>query len=98
MIQSAPFFRYAVTDSLHMAQTNAQRQRAYRQRHLSDVEGSRARLNIVCDQRAALALRRLAAHKGMTQAAMLERLILDADARATVKMSAATWDAYHAIK
>ena len=80
-----------------MAQTNAERQRAYRQRHLADVEGSRARLNVIIDQRATLALRRLAAHKGMTQAAMLERLILDADARATTSMGADEWAEYHAV-
>lgn len=80
-----------------MALSSAERQRAYRQRHLRDVEGSRARLNVIIEQDAVLALRRLAAHKGLTQAAALRELVLSAQNRVIGRMGGDAWDQYHAV-
>jgi len=80
-----------------MAKTNAERQRAYRRRHLVDVDGSRARLNLIVEADAALALRRLAAHLGQTQAAVLRELLLAANKRTVARMEATDWKAYHDV-
>lgn len=55
-----------------MGKTAAQRQAAYRQRHLKDVEGEKERINLVMDMHARLACKRLAKHYGSTQVALLE--------------------------
>ena len=49
-----------------MGMSSAERQRRYRQRHLSDVEGTGARLNLVIDAQAKRTLTRLAACYGLT--------------------------------
>ncbi|MBK7520108.1 MAG: hypothetical protein IPJ33_19600 [Gammaproteobacteria bacterium] len=59
--------------------TNAERQRAYRQRHLQDVDGSGERLNMVVSVQAKAQLGRLARHHGISQRAMLERLLAAAE-------------------
>ncbi len=81
-----------------MALSNADRQRAYRQRHLAGVEGTRARLNMIVEQDAVLALRRLAAHKGQSQADTLRELILSAQNRVTSNMRGEAWDKYHSVE
>jgi hypothetical protein len=62
-----------------MTKTNAQRQAAYRARHLKEASGEGERLNIVIDFHAKLTLERLAACYGVTQRAMLEQLLLKAE-------------------
>ena len=60
--------------------TNAQRQAAYRQRHLRDpdtVDG--ARLNLVVAFGAKQQLERLSIHYGVTQREMLAQLLADAE-------------------
>lgn len=47
-----------------MAQSNAERQRAYRQRHLKDIEGGGERLNTVVSVSAKAQLARLAQYHG----------------------------------
>ena len=59
--------------------TNAERQRAYRQRHLQDVDSIGARLNLVVSVQAKAQLRRLARHHGISQRAMVERLLAEAE-------------------
>jgi len=80
-----------------MARTNAERQRAFRQRHLVEVDGSRARLNLIVEADAALALRRLAAHGGHTQADVLRGLLLEANKLAVAALNDAEWKAYHDV-
>ena len=55
--------------------TNAERQAAYRKR----ARENDRQLNVWLDHRAALALQRLARREGVTQAAVLERLVVAAD-------------------
>ena len=55
--------------------TNAERQAAYRKR----ARENDRQLNVWMDHRAALALQRLARREGVSQAAVLERLVLAAD-------------------
>jgi hypothetical protein len=71
--------RYAVTNEAIMATTNAQRQAAYRAKHLQGVEGQGERLNIVISAQAKRSLERLASCYGVTQRAMIERLLLEAE-------------------
>ena len=65
-----------------MAQSNAERQRAYRVRHLKDENGTGERLNIMLDLHAKRALERLAKCYGVTQRAMLEKLLIQAESAA----------------
>ena len=78
-----------------MAKTPAQRQADYRRRHLEDIEGNKARLNLLIDHRAKLALARLAKRYGVTQTECLERVILEAQQREVEWMSAEEQTAYY---
>ncbi|MCB1629446.1 MAG: hypothetical protein KDI51_01390 [Xanthomonadales bacterium] len=57
--------------------TTAERQRAYRQRHLSD--GTASRLDVLLNSHAADALERLARHAGTSKREILESLLIDAE-------------------
>jgi hypothetical protein len=61
--------------------TPAERQAAYRQKHLKDVDGTKLRLNTIINHHAKDGLSRLAKRYGVTQAELLERLILDEENR-----------------
>lgn len=69
-----------------MAKSNAERQAAYRTRHLKDEDGKGERLNLVIDLHAKRALERLAACYGVTQKAMLERILVEAERAALASM------------
>ncbi|MHB1666164.1 hypothetical protein [Thiomonas sp.] len=62
-----------------MAKSNAERQAAYRARHLTDEDGNGERLNLVIDVHAKRALKRLALCYGVTQKLILEKTILGAE-------------------
>lgn len=62
-----------------MTMSNAERQAAYRARHLVHEDGKGERLNTVIDLHARRALERLAACYGLTQRAILEHLLVDAE-------------------
>lgn len=62
-----------------MGKTNAQRQAEYRARHLARQGGAGERLNMVVSSDVKRALERLASCYGVTQRAMLERLIAEAE-------------------
>jgi hypothetical protein len=64
---------------IKMAQSNAERQRAYRTRHLKDENGKGERLNILLDLHAKRALERLATCYGVTQKAILESILRQAE-------------------
>ena len=68
-----------------MAQTTAERQATYRARHLHDEGGTGERLNVVINLHAKRALERLAGCYGVTQLAMLERIIAAAEREALKK-------------
>ena len=68
-----------------MAQTTAERQAAYRARHLHDEGGTGERLNVVINLHVKRALERLASCYGVTQLAMLEQIIADAEREALKK-------------
>lgn len=65
-----------------MATSNAQRQAAYRLKHLKDVDGQGERLNIIIDLHAKKALERLSSCYGVTQRAMIEKLLIEAERHA----------------
>ena len=74
-----------------MATSNAEWQRAYRQRHIKDLGGERERLNLIVDHTAITALKRLAK---LTQTEMLVRVLADAEARLLATMPGAKQDKY----
>jgi hypothetical protein len=78
-----------------MTTTHAERQRAYRQQHLKAVEGARSRINSSVASRAKLALERLAQHCGVTQAQLLERLVMEEQARLLATLPSARQEAYY---
>ncbi|MDA8118940.1 MAG: hypothetical protein M0Z85_02570 [Gammaproteobacteria bacterium] len=55
--------------------SNAERQRAYRERHLHDIDGKSDRLSMVISMHTKTSLERLASCYGVTQKAMLEMLV-----------------------
>lgn len=59
--------------------SNAQRQADYRARHLKDENAELERLSLLVDLHAKRALERLASCYGVTQRAMLERLVMQAN-------------------
>jgi hypothetical protein len=61
-----------------MAMSNAQRQAACRVRHLKSEEVADQRLNLVIDLHAKCALERLAVCYGVTQRAVLQMLLIQA--------------------
>jgi hypothetical protein len=61
-----------------MAKSSAQRQAAYRARHLKKESGQGERLNLVIDLHAKRAIERLAVCYGVTQKEIIERLALGA--------------------
>jgi len=81
------------------ARTVAERQAAYRQRRPTAGENGERRLNMWVTTGTALALARLAQHRGVTRRAMLEQLIIAADRRIVGKLApdSAEWDAYFAV-
>jgi len=72
-----------------MALSNAEKQANYRKRKIKEGEGER--LQTVISLHAKRALERQARHNGLTQAAMLERLILEEQDRVTATLDG---DAY----
>lgn len=62
-----------------MGMTNAERQQAYRQRHLKDVAGAGERLNGIVSAASKAQLTRLARHYGLSQRATLEKVIQSAE-------------------
>jgi hypothetical protein len=59
--------------------SNAERQRAYRARHLKDENGNGELLHVVLNAHAKRALERLAACYGVTQKAILESILRQAE-------------------
>jgi hypothetical protein len=72
-----------------MAMSNAEKQASYRQRKIK--EGESERLQTVISLNAKRGIERLARHNGLSQAAMLERLILEEQQRVTTTLDG---DAY----
>ncbi|GAA4017863.1 hypothetical protein GCM10022212_11960 [Actimicrobium antarcticum] len=62
-----------------MSLTNAERQALYRQRHLRTEDSTGELLHAVINLHAKRALERLAKCYGLTQRALLERLLIDAE-------------------
>jgi len=79
------------TDAL----SNAQRQAAFRTRHLKDVDGAGERLNLVVNFNAKRALERLAICYGVTQTAILEHLLVGAEKAQTRQLDAQEFADYH---
>lgn len=69
----------AKTNTQPQRRSNAQRQADYRARHLKDENAQLERLSLLVDLHAKRALERLASCYGVTQRAMLERLVMQAN-------------------
>lgn len=77
------------------AMTNAERQAAYRKRHLQDVDGQGERLNMVVSVQAKAQLTRLARHFGVTQREMLARVLAESESKVVDGLSRAGEKAYY---
>lgn len=77
------------------ALSNAERQAAFRTRHLKDVDAEGERVNVVVHFSAKKALERLATCYGVTQKDILERLLVGAEKAQTRRFSAEEFADYH---
>lgn len=77
------------------AQSNAERQAAYRQRHLHDVDGQGERINMVVTVRAKAQLERLARYYGVTQRDLLARVLSETEQKVIEGLSRADEKAYY---
>ena len=77
--------------------TNAQRQAAYRKRHLQDVEGQGDRINMVVSVQAKVQLTRLATYYGVTRRELVVRVLADAESRVVDGLSRAAEKAYYHV-
>jgi hypothetical protein len=95
-----PLLRNKIRQGKNMAKTASQRQAAYRARrpHAGYDGNGERRLSVWIETRAALALARLARRYGVTQRALIERLVIAEDERilAGIKHDSAQWCAYFA--
>lgn len=78
-----------------MVMTNAQRQAKYREQRLKDGNGTGSRLNLVIDNGAHLALKRLALRYGVTVTALVERLAMDEQRHLTETLSGEEQDKFY---
>jgi hypothetical protein len=78
-----------------MGKSNAQRQAAYRQRHLKAVDAGLERVNLLVSVHAKQQLERLTACYGVTQRTMLERLLADAERACLDALPADQQSAYY---
>jgi hypothetical protein len=79
-----------------MAMTNTERQRRYRERAFRDPDGlNLSRVNVPVNPNAAAALKRLAHGYGVTQRALLERLLSEAEAVAIGNLEPAARGEYY---
>lgn len=81
-----------------MSQTNAQRQRQYRQRHLKDFNAKHEaleRFNHMVSYATKMTLKRLARCYGVTQRGMLEAVLADAERRLLQSLPNTQQDAYY---
>jgi hypothetical protein len=77
-----------------LAKSNAERQRAYRERHLNDLEGQGERLNAIIKLSTKRSLERLASCYGVTQRAALEEIIDEAESRLLSQLGSKKQEAY----
>ncbi len=77
-----------------MAKSNAERQATYRERHLVDVDGAGSRINVVVSVQTKAQLARLAIRYGVTQRAMLEKMIAATERQALRRIKPGDQSAY----
>ena len=75
--------------------TNAQRQTAYRKRHLQDVDGQGERLNMVVPIQTNAQLTRLARHFGITQRELRARVLAETESKVVDGLSRSAEKAYY---
>ncbi len=81
-----------------MAQTNAERQAAFRARHLKSTDCPVERLDCLIEVHAKAALKRLALHHGLPQWEMLQKLIGDSESALVDSLNKAAQTDYYAGK
>jgi predicted DNA-binding ribbon-helix-helix protein len=89
---------YTVTDESagvrSMPLTNAEKQRAYRERHLG-IRGGKTRIQLILSTSTRAQLERLARRKGYTVTALIEELVASAERRVTAKLSGKALKGYY---
>lgn len=78
-----------------MAKSAAERQADYRKRHLKDMDGTKARLNLLIDQQAKFALERLSLRYAVTKQDLLRRLLIEEQDRLLKEMTPEEQNAYY---
>jgi hypothetical protein len=81
--------------TLHMAMSNAEKQRRWRERHVGD---DKLRLQLVVDVAVIVQLRRLAEHRKVSVTVLIEDMARRAEGATVAKMSAAEDKRYYAEK
>ncbi len=81
-----------------MAQTNAQRQAAFRARHRKSTDCPVERIDCLIEVHAKAALKRLALHHGLPQWELLQKLIGDAESALVESLDKASQTDYFAGK
>ncbi len=81
-----------------MAQTNAQRQAAFRARHLNSTDCPVERIDLLIEVHAKAALKRLALHHSLPQWEMLQKLIGEAESALVDSLDKAAQTTYFADK
>jgi len=81
-----------------MTKTNAELQKAYRERHLKDFDSDNTRLDVVISGPASRALHRMAAQTGLSQRAMLESVLVQAEAAMLAGLDNAAQELYYSHK
>jgi hypothetical protein len=77
-----------------MPLTNAEKQRAYRERHLG-IRGGKTRIQLFLSTGTRAQLRRLARRKGYTVTALVEELVASAERRVIAKLSGRALKVYY---
>lgn len=78
-----------------MAKTNAERQAAYRERHLKHEDGTKGRLNMLVSVQARAKLERIASCYGVTKGEVIERLLTNEEAVILEQMAPGQLSVYY---
>lgn len=80
-----------------MRKSSTERQKEYRQRHLKNIEGEHVQVNMVLSREAKRQLQRISRHGGITQRAVIERLLREEEDRILEGLHHDRLDEYYGV-
>lgn len=80
-----------------MGKSSTERQREYRQRHLKNIEGEHVQVNTVLSREAKRQLQRISRHEGISQRAVMEKLLRDEEGRILEGLHHDRFDEYYGV-